>query len=83
MAGTDPTNSTSGLRFCGPTNALPPGASITWPSVSGRLYTVLRSLDLSSEPFVPVAEHLPGTGGIMIYTDPAEPPQAAYLIEVE
>ena len=83
VAGTDPTNSTSALRFCGPTNEVPPGASITWPSVSGRLYTVLRSLDLSSEPFVPVAEHLPGTGGIMIYTDPAEPPQAAYRIEVE
>lgn len=83
MAGTDPTNGASALLFCGPTNALPPGASITWPSVSGRLYTVLRSLDLSTQPFVPVALHLPGTGGLMIYTDPAEPPQAAYRIEVE
>jgi hypothetical protein len=44
--------------------------AIRWNSVAGRLYAVNGSTTIgASATWAPVASNLPGTGGLMEYTD--------------
>lgn len=45
------------------------GPQISWPSVSGRTYTVAYSTDLSTMPFKPLAEKLPATPPQNVFID--------------
>jgi hypothetical protein len=73
-AGTDPldSNSVFALKSCG---VSPDGhATITWPSVTGRVYTVEFSDDFAR--WTPLGAPLPGNGSVMTVSDPASMQQA-------
>jgi len=66
---TDPTNALSALRLL---SASPAGAdvTVTWESVAGVGYYLLRSTNLSAQPpFALVATNLAGQAGATSYTD--------------
>jgi len=66
---TNPTNALSALRLL---SALPAGAdvTVTWESVAGVNYYLLRSTNLSAQPpFGLVVSNLAGQAGVTTYTD--------------
>ncbi len=68
-AGTDPTNGVSVLQMLSPTNGAS-GVTVTWQSVTNRIYYLERSLDLSAQPpFVNVQSNILGQAGTTSYTD--------------
>ncbi|MBN1269981.1 MAG: hypothetical protein JXB04_10350, partial [Kiritimatiellae bacterium] len=70
-AGTDPGDEASFLAVEGaPSLGLPDHVVVTWPSVASRVYTLKSAQTLQSAwSNVPGAVSLPGTGGIMSFTN--------------
>jgi hypothetical protein len=69
-AGTDPRNAASVFRVSG--LAIDDNhVLLSFPTVAGRIYRLERSDGLLGNPWTPVQENIPGTGGILQLTDPA------------
>jgi parallel beta-helix repeat protein/predicted outer membrane repeat protein len=69
IAGTNPTNAASFLQMLSATNSLT-GAKVTWQSVSGKTYYLLRSTNLAAAPaFTALVSNLPGAASTTSYTD--------------
>ena len=83
IAGTNPTNTDSVLALH---EVAPNGLAITWPSVSGRLYSVLYATNLAEtfHPF-PDALALPATPNFNAYTNLSvtNVPMLLYRIDVQ
>src|SRR5207245_511486 len=63
IAGTNPTDSSSGLWILTPSNNAS-GITITWQSVNTRTYYVQRATNLSSQPvFLPLSGYITGQSG--------------------
>ncbi len=68
IAGTHPTNPLSTFLAKSVSHNSTAGYTLTWESVSGRTYKVLRSTSLSSG-WLPASNAIPGTGGELSFTD--------------
>jgi hypothetical protein len=69
IAGTDPTNSLSGLKMFSPFNNVI-GLNVSWQSVSGRTYFLQRATDLTAQPaFSAITSNIVGQVGTTVYTD--------------
>jgi hypothetical protein len=70
IAGTIPTNGASVLLLNVPSNSLS-GVTITWQSVSGKIYFIERAADLFAQPaFSTLQSNIVGQAGTTSYTDP-------------
>ena len=73
IAGTDPTNPASCLRFTGAQGVTEQGLVIRWLSVSNRFYDLSRATNLlaGTNAFIilPGASDLPATPAENVYTD--------------
>jgi hypothetical protein len=67
IAGLNPTNSASVL-LASP-GLFPSGITVLWPSVSGRTYSVQRSTNLVTQPFITIQNNIAGHAGTSSYTD--------------
>ena len=68
-AGTNPTNALSVLQMLAPSNTAS-GITVQWQSVSGIVYYLQRSTNLTAQPtFLSVQSNLVGQAGTTIYTD--------------
>jgi hypothetical protein len=69
MAGTDPTNALSVL-WLAPQVITPTNVTLTWTSVTNRIYTLEQATNLAgTPPFTPLATNLPGHPGTTTFTD--------------
>ncbi|MFH0909529.1 MAG: hypothetical protein V1929_12285 [bacterium] len=68
VAGTDPTNVNSVFEFAS-VGCVTAGATITWPSVSNRVYSISRGTNLSDSAFAPLNTNLVATPPVNVYTD--------------
>jgi len=84
IAGTNPTDSSSGLWILTPSNNAS-GITITWQSVNTRTYYVQRATNLSSQPvFLPLSGYITGQSGTTSYTDTTATNDAAlYRVAVQ
>jgi hypothetical protein len=82
IAGTSPTDPQSSFRIQSLTHDPTSGFTVRWESVSGRIYTVYKSTDLATAPWIAATSPLPGTGAEMIYTAPTGDPGEFYRVGV-
>jgi hypothetical protein len=69
IAGTNPTDSASVLLLGSPSNTVS-GVTITWQSVSGKIYFVERATDFSAQPaFSAIQSNILGQAGSTTYTN--------------
>jgi len=69
MAGTVPTNALSALRIVSATRDSS-GTTITWQSVTNRIYVLERAADLGGlQPFSVLASDIVGQAGATSYSD--------------
>lgn len=71
IAGTDPNDPNSRFKVTSVTPDGGGGTTIRWDSVNGRIYTVYKSTDLTTNSWIAATSPQPGTGAEMIYTAPA------------
>ena len=67
VAGTDPNDSRSRFKVTSVTPDDRGESTIRWDSVNGRIYTVYKSTDLTTNSWISVSPPQPGTGAEMIY----------------
>jgi hypothetical protein len=79
VAGTSPTDVNSYLRLG--IQWMPPGALLTFTSLSSRVYTIEYQPELSNNAAWPVLTNLPGTGDNMTVPDPDSANQRFYRIK--
>jgi hypothetical protein len=79
IAGTNPTNSASGLWLVSAGTTAQSATIVRWPSVSGRFYNLSRTTNLL-EPFtVPAgAGNMPATPPENVYTNPVQDSDSAF-----
>ena len=77
-AGTDATNSASWLGVMPGEDTAEAGPVVRWPSVSNRLYTILRSTNLLTGFDERIAVHIPATPPLNTCTDTTANGAAAY-----
>jgi hypothetical protein len=83
IAGLDPTNPASTLALLAPpatNNAA--GLTVSWQSVSGILYNLQRSTNLSANPAFVTITNISGQSGSTIYRDAAANKQLPYFYRV-
>jgi hypothetical protein len=69
VSGTDPTNTLSVMRVFDPARDAS-GLTVSWQSVSDRIYVLERSTNLAAHPpFLALATNIPGQPGMTIFTD--------------
>lgn len=69
-AGTDPRNKQSYFHFEQKGNVVPGGVVVVWPSITGRTYSIYRSLNLMATPaFSNIAGGVQGQAGFTSHTD--------------
>jgi hypothetical protein len=70
LAGTEPTISSSVLKLMNPTVDISAGITLTWQSVSNRIYFLQRGADLLAQPpFSTIQSNIIGQAGTTSYTD--------------
>ena len=82
LAGTDPQSAQSYLRVDSIAGSPGVGAQITWGSVAGRLYTILRSGTVTGG-FVPMAAHLESTPPQNIFLDSSATNMGPYFYRLQ
>ena len=82
LAGTDPRSIASYLRVDSILATPGNGVQLTWGSVAGRLYTILRSTSLPNG-FVPIAIHLQATPAQNMFIDSTATNAPAYFYRLQ
>lgn len=72
LAGTDPTDRGSSLKFASVEKSPAQGVTVHWPSVAGKQYIVERSTSAAGGGWTAVSGNLSGTGQILSFTDNAQ-----------
>jgi hypothetical protein len=80
IAGTNPTNSTSFLRFNAPA-VTSSGVVVTWQAISGRAYRIVGSSNAAT--WEPVTDWMAATSSNGSFTLSAPTPGAPYLFRLE
>jgi hypothetical protein len=82
IAGTDPTNAFSALRFSSPSGG-GSGITVSWQSVSGKTYLLQRGTNLASTPaFLSIRSNLVGQAGTTSCTDATATNSGPYFYRV-
>ena len=82
LAGTDPQSAQSYLRVDSIAASPAAGVQLTWGSVSGRLYTILRSTSLPGG-FVPLTTHIQSTQPENIFLDSSATNAGPYFYRLQ